>query len=302
MTKNFINSATHATKRVPLAYSEPGTSSTAPTGADEQDPNSPSAAPAGHWLLICPPDNWKDPLPVTPAELRLLEHLSQRLGLVTSRDNKRKKLYLGLADAAKRVTLGYSSLAGGKPGTSSTAPTGANEPTQSSPSPTGTSVGRAGLRFPSRWTADVVPDREAGVEYESVDREAAAPLIPAFPDAQLSKNFRLSEFRPGDHNYDLIRVSPQLVAILEEIRERGGGQPLHITSAYRPPAYNRKVGGVSNSTHIDGLAADIYSDYLSTDELHDICDRVIGDKGGVGYYPAEGFVHIDLRGYRARWP
>ena len=294
MTKNFINSATHAAKRVPLGYGELEASSLAPTGAGEQNPNSPRAAPAGHWLLICPPDNWKEPLPVTLAELRLLEHLSLRLGLVTSRDDKRKKLYLGLADAAKRVPLGYSSLAGGKPGTSSTAPTGANEPTQSSPS--------AGLRFPSRWTADVVPDGEAGVEYEPVDREAAAPLIPAFPDAQLSKNFRLSEFRPGDHSYDLIRVSPQLVAILEEIRERGGGQPLHITSAYRPPAYNRKVGGVSNSTHIDGLAADIYSNYLSTDELYDICDRVIGDKGGVGYYPAEGFVHVDLRGYRARWP
>jgi uncharacterized protein YcbK (DUF882 family) len=92
-----------------------------------------------------------------------------------------------------------------------------------------------------------------------------------------------------------------LVNTLEEIRKQAGDYPLHITSGYRPPAYNRKVGGVSNSTHIDGLAADIYSDHLSTDELYDICDRIVGEKGGVGYYPIQQFVHVDVRGYRARW-
>lgn len=58
--------------------------------------------------------------------------------------------------------------------------------------------------------------------------------------------------------------------------------------------YNREVGGVSNSTHIDGLAADIYCDGLSTEALYDICLKVIGPRGGVGYYPKSGFVHVDL--------
>ena len=234
-----------------------------------------------HWLLICPPDNWEEALPLSLSELRLLELLSLRLDLVLSRDDKRRKVYLGAAR--------------GGVGLSSTAPSDANEQDQNPP-PAG-----SGLRFPSRWTADVVPDEEAGPEYEAIDAEAAAPLIPAFPDHQLSPNFRLSEFRPGEHSYDLIRISPMLVNTLEEIRKRAGGQPLHVTSGYRPQAYNRKVGGVSNSTHIDGLASDIYSDYLSVDELYELCDRVIGDRGGVGYYPSQGFVHVDLRGYRARW-
>ena len=238
------------------------------------------------WRLICPPDNWDEPLPITLGEVRLLETLAQRLNLIVSRDDKRQKIYLGAAH-------GKLSLADGKPGGSSAAPDGASEQEPNSPS--------VGLRFPSRWTADVVPLEEAGPEYEPIDVEAAAPLIPAFPDAQISKNFRLSEFRPGDHNYDLIRLSPMLVNILEEIRKRAGGQQLHVTSGYRPPAYNRKEGGVSNSTHIDGLAADIYSDYISTEELYDICDAVIGDRGGVGYYETQGFIHVDLRGYRARW-
>ena len=243
------------------------------------------------WRLICPPDNWREPIPLDVAELRLLEILTQRLDLVLTRDDKRKKLYLGPAD-------GKLGLADGEQGDSDGANGSDRELDPGLPS---AGPGRSGLRFSSGWTADVFPEEEAGEEYEAIDREAAAPLISAFPDAQLSKNYRLSEFRPSDHNYDLIRISPRLVNILEEIRTRAGDYPLHITSGYRPPTYNRKVGGVSNSTHIDGLAADIYSDYMGVEELYDICDRVIGDRGGVGYYPTQGFIHVDLRGYRARW-
>lgn len=235
------------------------------------------------WRLICPPENWREPIPIDIAELRLLEILTQRLDLVATRDDKRKKLYLGLA--------------AGEFGSGGSSPESDDKDEQDQNSP---SAG-PGLRFASGWAAPVIPEEEAGEEYERIDIEAAAPLIPAFPDAQLSKNYRLSEFRPGDHTYDLIRISPRLINILEEIRKRAGDQPVHVTSGYRPPAYNRKVGGVSNSTHIDGLAADIYSDYISVDELYDICDKVIGDRGGVGYYPNQGFIHVDLRGYRARW-
>ena len=226
------------------------------------------------WRLICPPENWQEPIPIEAGEVRLLELLSRRLNLVVNRDDKRRKIYLGTA-------LGLMSSEDD------------DEPKPKSPS--------AGLRYPNGWMAPVIPNQEAGAEYAAIDAETAAPLIPAFPDAQISKNFRLSEFRPGEHSYDLIRLSPQLVNVLEDIRQRAGGQPLHITSGYRPPAYNRKVGGVSNSPHIDGLAADIYSDYISVDRLRDICEAVIGDRGGVGYYPTQGFIHVDLRGYRARW-
>ena len=52
---------------------------------------------------------------------------------------------------------------------------------------------------------------------------------------------------------------------------------------------------------MDGLAADIYCDGLTTEQLHDICDQIIGYRGGVGYYPKSGFIHVDIRGYQARW-
>ena len=250
------------------------------------------------WRLICPPDNWEEPLPVNLAELRLLELLSLRLNLVLTRDDKRKKIYLGTAyGQSTEVNQPPEAPSGEGDGSSGnpSQPQNPNSPSAGPNSPAGS------LRFPSGWSVDVVPDDVAGSEYEAIDKSAAAPLVKSFPDAQISKNFRLSEFRPGEHSYDLIRIAPMLVNILEEIRKRAGDQTLHVTSGYRPIAYNRKVGGVSNSTHIDGLAADIYSEYISTEALWEICDDVIGDRGGVGFYPNQGFVHVDIRGYRARW-
>ena len=218
------------------------------------------------WMLVCPPKNWREPVTIKEQELELLELVGARLNLVMTRDEERKKLYLGAAD--------------GKP---------------------------FGLSFPSGWTAEVVSDGEAGPLYKAVDPLAAAPLIAAFPDAKVSEHFSLWEFRPGgvpargsQAAYKFIRLSPALVRALEDIRAKAG-EALHVTSSYRPPDYNRDVGGVSNSTHIDGLAADIYCDGLSTEALYEICLKVIGPRGGVGYYPKSGFVHVDLRGYEARW-
>ncbi len=260
------------------------------------------------WMLICPPDNWRDAIPIDLGELRLLEVLTQRIDLVITRDDKRKKLYLSCRGAPAQT----GRLVLGDPGvelddanesdpnnkteqTPNEPPAGQNEPPARQNEPS------AGVGFGSGWVASVIPDSEAGPEYRTERPDTAAPLISAFPDHQISKNFRLSEFRPGDHSYDLIRLSPMLVNILEEIRKRAGGYPLHINSSYRPPAYNRKIGGVSNSFHLDGLAADISSDNISTEALRDICERVIGDRGGLGYYPTDKFIHVDLRGYPARW-
>ena len=223
--------------------------------------------PSKTWRLICPPKNWRQPVPIDEEQVDLLGVISQRLSLVMTRDDKRKKVYLG------------TQAGGVKPPAS-----GANATN--------------GVRYPSGWSADVIGD--AGAEYKAVDSKVAAPLIRAFPDAQISKNFRLSEFRPGRHSYEFIRISPALIEALEDIRERAG-RPVQVTSGYRPPDYNREVGGVSNSTHIDGLAADIYCDGLTTEQLYDICEQVIGKRGGVGYYPKSGFIHVDLRGYEARW-
>ena len=47
-----------------------------------------------------------------------------------------------------------------------------------------------------------------------------------------------------------------ITKVLDPIRERWQS-PIYITSGYRCPALNRKVGGVENSYHTRGMAADI---------------------------------------------
>ena len=85
---------------------------------------------------------------------------------------------------------------------------------------------------------------------------------------------------------------------MDKIRERVG-RPVYIESGYRCEDHNREVGGVPNSQHVLGTAADITVDDISIDELADIAKECGAD--GVGRYYGLQFVHIDVRGYDAKW-
>lgn len=137
-------------------------------------------------------------------------------------------------------------------------------------------------------------------KYATTGSSSAPPLVSGPDNTKLSENFTLGEFKCHDRQrFPQVRVSPKLVELLEKIRAKVG--PLHITSGYRPPDYNREIGGASQSTHIDGLAADIYSNEVSTKTLCEVADQIVGNSGGVGFYPESGFVHVDVRGYASRW-
>ncbi|WP_303909453.1 D-Ala-D-Ala carboxypeptidase family metallohydrolase [Thiohalomonas denitrificans] len=85
---------------------------------------------------------------------------------------------------------------------------------------------------------------------------------------QLTKNFHLDEFLRSQtavrHGIDM-RVAEGgpvysnlrrlCVLVLQPLRDALG--PVTVTSGYRPPALNRKIGGARNSQHRYGLAADI---------------------------------------------
>jgi len=84
-----------------------------------------------------------------------------------------------------------------------------------------------------------------------------------------------------------------------------------INSGHRTPAYNKAIGGASKSRHMKGQAIDMTIGDINKDGIYtkedkkivlDICDKkVIGNKGGIGLYPGTRAVHIDVRGYKARW-
>lgn len=93
-------------------------------------------------------------------------------------------------------------------------------------------------------------------------------------------------------------VRPELAALLNSIR-RAWGKPVIVNSAYRSPEHNKAVGGVENSYHVKGLAADIRPERQEDlSEFQDLCLELNG-AGGVGLYNT--FVHVDARGTKARW-
>jgi uncharacterized protein YcbK (DUF882 family) len=72
-----------------------------------------------------------------------------------------------------------------------------------------------------------------------------------------------------------------------------------VNCGYRCPKHNKEVGGVPNSQHLYGIAADIDASRWGVDELADLAEQRNAD--GIGKYYGSNFVHIDTRGEKARW-
>lgn len=77
---------------------------------------------------------------------------------------------------------------------------------------------------------------------------------PHFTFHELTKTSHSSQNYPSlmDHVENLVL----LAQILEDIRDAFGA-PIVVTSAFRTPMVNAAVGGVANSYHLSGRAADI---------------------------------------------
>ena len=114
---------------------------------------------------------------------------------------------------------------------------------------------------------------------------------------RLSEHFTVREFACNDGS-DTVLIDDKLAELLENIRDKFG-KPVHINSAYRTPAYNAKVGGVSNSYHIKGMAADIVVSGVSAKRVAQYAETL--DCGGIGWYEHKKFVHIDTRKKRVCW-
>jgi hypothetical protein len=122
----------------------------------------------------------------------------------------------------------------------------------------------------------------------------------------------------------------KLERLLEEVNRRGiDAKTFAVLSGFRTPQYNAAIGNpTSYSRHAYGDAADIFVDEDGDQRMDDldgdgretvadarvlatIVEDLVGDDtfgdfvGGLGLYgpkPHRGpFVHVDTRGFRARW-
>lgn len=122
---------------------------------------------------------------------------------------------------------------------------------------------------------------------------------------QLTKNFYKIEFesRDGTKMPDhVLQNIKELADNLQKVRDTLA-EAININSGYRSETHNKIVGGVKNSQHLLGKAADVSMKNYTSKELAVIFEDLILNgvikEGGLGLY--NGFVHYDIRGTRARW-
>ncbi len=143
---------------------------------------------------------------------------------------------------------------------------------------------------------------------------------------KLVGNFRIKQFISRDKHYNktLLNknkpiywlVNPllpkKMLELQEELKALGYDRDAFILrNSHRHPVRNQQVGGASKSRHMVGEAADLtigdinkdgrYSEKDKQIVLDLLDEKIIGDLGGVGKYPGTRAVHMDVRGYRARW-
>lgn len=114
---------------------------------------------------------------------------------------------------------------------------------------------------------------------------------------KLSANFKVREFACNDGS-DVIFVAPELVAVLQKIREHFG-KPVVLNSGFRTASYNKKVGGATYSQHQYGTAADIRISGVTPKKIAEYAETLLPGKGGIGIYSS--FVHVDVREVKSRW-
>ena len=113
------------------------------------------------------------------------------------------------------------------------------------------------------------------------------------PDALEAVNHLLRDFRTGDVH----AIDPALLDVLFDVRHRvDTRRSFQVISGYRSPHTNaalraKSEGVAAHSLHMSGRAIDIRLGDVPLPALRRAA-LALG-AGGVGYYPASNFVHLD---------
>ena len=97
-----------------------------------------------------------------------------------------------------------------------------------------------------------------------------------------------------------LKIEKRLVDALERLRGLAG-KPIKIHDAYRCARHNQEVGGVTDSEHTRGMAADLDISGLTLQQMYEFAIQVPDFvEGGIGVYDS-GFLHVDVRRACCRW-
>ncbi|MEO6528429.1 MAG: hypothetical protein ABIP93_17560 [Gemmatimonadaceae bacterium] len=200
--------------------------------------------------------------------------------------------------------------------------------------------GRVGLYYMGNWPGERgkvnAPRKAPADRYRPPS--GFIEVTPQNADTRVSEHFKLRDFLTHDQPNVWpkflvleMRNVDKLELVLADLQERGiNVQGVRVMSGFRTPQYNKGGGSTGGraglSRHMYGDAADVFIDSngdglmddlnrdgrISVDDsriVSQAVDRVEAAHpeliGGAGVYPAASghgpFIHIDTRGYRARW-
>ena len=157
-------------------------------------------------------------------------------------------------------------------------------------------------------------DGFGGTETDKALKHAVAYGMPAKEDTSTKeenatgnfwdgiKHFKRSEFacKCGKYcNGYPAEIDMKMVKIADAIRERIR-KPISVNSGLRCKTHNANVGGVPNSQHLYGTAADLGCPIGCTpSQMASIAEEIMGNTGGIGIY--SWGIHIDTRSTKSRW-
>ena len=201
--------------------------------------------------------------------------------------------------------------------------------------------GRVGLYYIGNWPGEsgrgvAAPKKAPAARYQPPS--GFIEVTPQNADTRVSDHFVLRDFLTHDQpnvwpKYLVLELRnvDKLELVLSDLQAHGVDvSGVKVMSGFRTPQYNKGGGDPSGraglSRHMYGDAADIFIDSNHDGVMDDLnhdgkstiadarvvlqaVDRVEAAHpelvGGAGVYPAESghgpFIHIDSRGYRARW-
>jgi uncharacterized protein YcbK (DUF882 family) len=108
----------------------------------------------------------------------------------------------------------------------------------------------------------------------------------------------LRDFRTGERH----AIDPDLMDYLVQVAHRAGADPaFSVISGYRSPQTNARLceqssGVARHSLHIEGRAIDVRINGVDCADL--AAHALELQRGGVGYYRASNFVHLDTGAFR----
>lgn len=156
----------------------------------------------------------------------------------------------------------------------------------------------AGAAIPGRALAALRIARERSLSFYNLHTGESLKTVYFADGGYVPDGLREINHLMRDFRLDLIKpIDPRLLDLLHAINlMMDTRSPFDLISGYRSPQTNAMLhahseGVAVHSLHVDGMAADVRVPGRSLTNLRRAAMAIRG--GGVGYYPASEFVHVD---------